>query len=119
MPDRLPSILRDESQQVAFDAVLLIAPECDGVLVSLLKAVQESETSPIRSLNLDWRLAEIFADKRTTDVWLQQHAIATIPTRTIDDTAADLLRGEHDGQLLVRGLRSCGRDLGDGGDEWA
>ena len=93
VPDRLPSILRDESQQVAFDAVLLIAPECDGVLVSLLKAVQESETSLIRSLNVEWRLAEIFADKRTTDVWLQQHAIATIPTRTIDDTAADLLRG--------------------------
>jgi len=96
-PDRLPSVLRDESQQVAFDAVLLIAPECDGVLVSLLKAVQESETSAItsaiRSLNLDWRLAEILADKRTTDVWLRQHGIATIQTRTIDDTTADLLRG--------------------------
>jgi len=95
-PDRLPSVLRDVSQQVAFDAVLLIAPECDGVLVSLLKAVQESKTSAItsaiRSLNIDWRLAKILADKRTTDAWLRQHSIATIQTRTIDDTIAESLR---------------------------
>ena len=44
------------------------------------------------SLNLDWRLAEIFADKRRTDVWLRQHGIATISTRTIDDATADLLQ---------------------------
>ena len=92
-PDTLPTILRDESQQAAFNAVLLIAPECDGVIVSLLKAVAESAALPMLSLNLEWRLAGIFADKRATDVWLRQHAIATIPTRTIDDTTADLLRG--------------------------
>ncbi len=91
-PETLPAILRGDSQQPAFDAVLLIAPECDGVLVSLLKAVQESDASPKLSLNLNWRLAEIFADKRMTDVWLRQHGIATIPTRTIDNTTAEVLR---------------------------
>ncbi len=89
--DTLPTILRDESLQAAFDAVLLIVPECDGVLVSLLQAVQASDVLPTRSLNLDWRLAEIFADKRRTDVWLRQHGIAAIPTRTIDDATAGLM----------------------------
>ena len=92
-PDELPTILCPQSQQAAFDAVLLIAPECDGVLVSLLKALEASDALPMLSLNLDWRLAEIFADKRMTDVWLRNHGIATISTRTIDDTTADLLRG--------------------------
>lgn len=91
--DTLPKILHDQSRHGTFNAVLLIAPECDGILVSLLKAVAESAELPMLSLNLEWRLAGIFADKRTTDVWLRQHAIATIPTRTIDDTAANLLRG--------------------------
>ncbi len=90
--ETLPTILRAASQHAAFDAVLLIAPECDGVLVSLLKAVQEPDACPMLSLNLDWRLAEIFADKRRTDVWLRQHGIATISTRTIDDVTADLLQ---------------------------
>ncbi len=92
-PNSLPAVLRGDPPLAAFDAVLLIAPECDGVLVSLLKAVQESVTSPMLSLNLDWRRAEIFADKRMTDVWLRQHGIATIPTRTIDDATARALRG--------------------------
>ena len=91
-PDTLPTILRNGSQQAAFDAVLLIAPECDSVLVSLLKTVQESDALPMLSLNLDWRLAEIFADKRRTDAWLRQHGIATIPTRTIDDATAGVFR---------------------------
>lgn len=87
-PDTLPAILCAESQQLTFDAVLLIAPECDGVLVSLLKTVQQPDVLPIRSLNLNWQLAEIFADKCRTDVWLRQHGISTIPTRTIDDATA-------------------------------
>ncbi len=93
-PDTLATMLRDESKQAAFDAVLLIAPECDGVLVSLLKAVQESAALPLRSLNLDWRLAAIFADKRMTDAWLQRHGIASIPTRTINDATAAVIQGQ-------------------------
>ena len=91
-PDALPSILHDESRQPPYDAVLLIAPECDGILVSLLKSIQEQPTMPIHSLNLPWRLAELFADKRATDAWLRQHRIATIPTKTIDDTIANMLQ---------------------------
>jgi len=92
-PDTLPAILRGDPQLAAFDAVLLIAPECNGVLVSLLKVAEKLAAWPMLRLNLDWRLAEIFADKRTTDVWLRQHGIATIPTRTIDDPTARALRG--------------------------
>ncbi len=106
-PDALPSLLHDESRQPLYDAVLLIAPECDGILVSLLKSIQERPTMPIHSLNLHWRLAEIFADKRATDSWLRQHCIATIPTKTIDDVSASALRrvaasGERQGVLKPR-----------------
>lgn len=90
-PEALTAILCDDSTPSAFDAVLLIAPECDGVLVSLLKTVQQNRGSPIRSFNLDWQLAEVFSDKQATDSWLRQHGIATIPTRTIDDASAKAL----------------------------
>lgn len=46
----------------------------------------------IRSLNMHWRLAEIFADKKATDAWLRKHQIATIPTKTIDHATAETLR---------------------------
>lgn len=94
-PETLKNILRGDSNQSPYDAVLLIAPECDGVLVSLLKSIQEAPALQIRSLNLHWRLAEIFADKKTTDVWLRQHHIATIPTKTIDQKTADALRRQN------------------------
>ena len=90
-PETLQHILRGDANQSPFDAVLLIAPECDGVLVSLLKAVQEQTMMQIRSLNLNWRLTEIFADKRATDSWLRQNHIATIPTKTIDHATAETL----------------------------
>ena len=91
-PETLQYILRGHTNQSPYDAVLLIAPECDGVLVSLLKSIQEQPAMQIRSLNLNWRLAEIFADKRATDSWLRQHRIATIPTKTVSDTLASLLQ---------------------------
>jgi len=91
-PETLQDILRGDANQSPYDIVLLIAPECDGVLVSLLKSIQELPVLQIRSLNLPWRLAEIFADKKATDEWLRQHHIATIPTKTIDQTTADSLR---------------------------
>lgn len=91
-PEILSKMLCDDSQQSSFDAVLLIAPECDGVLVSLLKTVQQNQGAPTRSLNLDWQLAEIFADKQATDSWLRQHGIATIPTKTLDDAGVETLK---------------------------
>ena len=91
-PETLQVVLRGEANQPPYDAVLLIAPECDGVLVSLLKVIQEQTGLQIRSLNLNWKLAEIFADKRATDAWLRQHHIATIPTKTIDHATAETLR---------------------------
>ncbi len=91
-PETLQHILRGNENHSPYDAVLLIAPECDGVLVSLLKAFQEQPAMQIRSLNLNWRLAEVFADKKATDSWLRQHCIATIPTKTVSDTLASLLQ---------------------------
>ena len=91
-PQSLSNLLDSVSPHAAFDAVFLIAPECDGVLVSLLKVVQSQRRSLIRSFNLDWQLAEIFADKRQTAAWLQYHGIPTIPTRTINDSTAEAFR---------------------------
>ena len=39
-PETLQYILHGDANQSPYDVVLLIAPECDGVLVSLLKAIQ-------------------------------------------------------------------------------
>ena len=112
--DTLPVILRGHSGQSAFDSVLLIAPECNGVLVSLLKAVQGSATSPPLSLNLNWRLAEIFTDKRQTDAWLRQHKIATIPTKTIDDalipSAIDTQHSDADSFAVLKPRDGAGTD---------
>ncbi len=91
-PETLQDILRGCDNQSPYDTVLLIAPECNGVLVSLLKAIQEQPAMQIGNLNLPWQLAEIFADKLATDSWLRQHGIATIPTKTIDHATAESLR---------------------------
>ena len=96
-PETLQYILHGDANQSPYDVVLLIAPECDGVLVSLLKAIQERPALQIRSLNLNWRLAEIFADKKAADSWLRQHQIATIPTKTINHATADTLRSRRVG----------------------
>ncbi|MDA1231797.1 MAG: ATP-grasp domain-containing protein [Planctomycetota bacterium] len=101
-PETLTSILCGDSAPSAFDAVLLIAPECNGILVSLLKTVQQNHVSPIRSFNLDWQLAEVFSDKRATDAWLRQHGIATIPTRTIDDATAEALHAAASQNLFIQ-----------------
>ena len=90
--ETLQRLLRGDTNRLPYDAVLLIAPEADGVLVSLLKAVQEKSAAPLWSVNLDWRLAEIFADKRATDSWLRQHKIANITTKTINDATATMLQ---------------------------
>lgn len=89
-PETLHLVLQGGERQLAFDTVLFIAPECNGVLVSLLKTVQA--TAPeVHTLHLHWRLAEIFADKYATAAWLRQHHISTIPACTVDDTIAATL----------------------------
>jgi tyramine---L-glutamate ligase len=125
-PEILSKMLCDDSQQSSFDAVLLIAPECDGVLVSLLKTVQQNQGAPTRSLNLDWQLAEIFADKQATDSWLRQHGIATIPTKTLDDAGVETLLKPRDGAGAAgtQILEFCRQDFFDlpqqssGNDRW-
>ncbi|MEZ6033075.1 MAG: ATP-grasp domain-containing protein [Planctomycetaceae bacterium] len=89
-PETLPMILQGGTRPFAFDTVLFIAPECNGVLVSLLKTVQESAPE-VQTLHLPWRLAEIFADKYATAAWLRKHDIPTIPVCTVDDAFAATL----------------------------
>lgn len=89
--DWLRSPTRDP---LSFAASLVIAPECDGILVSLLRQLQSGHWATTCSLNVPWAMAEIFADKRQTCRWLQSHDIRTPDTRTIDQAMAEtLLRG--------------------------
>jgi len=89
--DWLRNPTRDPS---TFAASLVIAPECDGLLASLLRQLQSDHWSTTCSLNVPWAMAEIFADKLQTCRWLQSHHIRTPDTRTIDQAMAEtLLRG--------------------------
>lgn len=94
--DRSPSewLHQPTYPPTSFDASLIIAPECDGVLVSLLRQLQSNAWQATRNLNLPWPIARIFADKYRTFQWLEQHGIRTPPTKTLDDAAADVLRGD-------------------------
>lgn len=76
------------------DQLLIIAPECDGLLVDLLQLL-ETHVPHNRLLNLDSRRSAVFSDKLQTCHWLQQHAIPTIPTRVIDAQLAELCRSGH------------------------
>ncbi len=81
----------------AVDAMLVIAPECNGLLVSLLQQIQTGAWKHVRCLNLDSSRAAVFADKRTTAEWLQKHRISTPETKAVGDQLA--------GELLFRRKR--------------
>lgn len=73
------------------DATLVIAPESGGVLVSLLQQLQSGAWQQTRSLNVPWTMAEVFSDKFRTSQWLQERGMATPPTKTLSQAAADEL----------------------------
>lgn len=75
----------------SFEAVMLIAPECDGILVSLLQQIQSGSWRFVRCLNLDSLAAATFSDKRATSEWLRKHKIATPETKAISDQRASEL----------------------------
>jgi len=87
--DWLRSPTRDPSY---FAATLMIAPECDGILASLLRQLQSGHWATTCSLNVPWAMAEIFADKFRTYRWLQENGIQTPETRTIDQATALMLQ---------------------------
>lgn len=72
----------------SFDAIMLIAPEFDGALVSLLQKIQSDPWGCVRCLNLDCKVAEMFSDKRATAEWLRKHRIATPETKAVSDQRA-------------------------------
>ena len=81
--------LRQQSDKAgSFDDMMLIAPECDGALVSLLQEIQCDSWGCVRCLNLDSLAAATFSDKRATAEWLRKHRIATPETKTISDQRA-------------------------------
>lgn len=62
------------------DAVLVIAPETDGVLQ---RQVQRVVSVPVRSLNCSPQAIELCADKVKLAEWLSRRQIATIPTAAL------------------------------------
>jgi predicted ATP-grasp superfamily ATP-dependent carboligase len=90
VPSRVPS---------EFEATFLIAPECDKILVSLLKLLQGDKWEATCSLNVPWSMARIFADKYRTFEWLQKRGIPTPTTKTLDDAAYDRLNSDMSFQL--------------------
>jgi predicted ATP-grasp superfamily ATP-dependent carboligase len=79
----------------AFAATLVIAPECDGLLVSLLQQLQCDTWQDVLNLNVPWSMAEIFADKFRTQSWLQSNGLTTPQTKTLSDHAANALQATH------------------------
>jgi predicted ATP-grasp superfamily ATP-dependent carboligase len=85
-----------------FDATLIIAPECHGILVQLLRQLQTDDRwRKIRNINLDWQLAEIFSDKLLTFQWLQQHELATPATIAISREKRDALLSARNCQHFI------------------
>lgn len=81
-------LCQETDQTGSFEAMMLIAPECDGALVSLLQKVQSDRWRRVRCLNLDSLVAATFSDKRATTEWLRKHRIATPETKAITDQRA-------------------------------
>lgn len=75
-----------------FHASLVIAPECDGILTSLLKLLQSGEWKSVAGLNVSVSLAERFSDKLQTYHWLRQHQIKTPRTVSVSDASAHRLK---------------------------
>ena len=74
-----------------FAASFIIAPETDGILVSLLRQLQSGPWIKSRSLNVPWTMAQIFADKYQTFLWLREQRIRTPATKSLNDAALDSL----------------------------
>ncbi len=75
----------------SFDATFVVAPECGGVLVSLLRLLQSDLWRSTCSLNVPWAMAEVFSDKYWTFQWLERQRIRTPETKTLSDARADEL----------------------------
>ncbi len=85
-----------ETSPQSFAATMVIAPECGGILVSLLRQLQAGYWQAVPNVNVDWQLAEIFTDKFRTFEWLQQHELPTPATKAISVAEHDRLRRRQD-----------------------
>lgn len=92
-------LARPDRDPRTFAATMVIAPECGGTLVSLLRQLQTGRWQDVQNLNVRWPLAEIFTDKFKTFQWLQQHGFPTPRTQTISVA-------EHDELKALKGCQS-------------
>ena len=76
----------------SFAATMVIAPECGGILVALLRQLQTGCWQAVSNLNVAWQLAEIFTDKLRTFEWLQRHGLPTPVTKALSVAEHDRLR---------------------------
>jgi len=90
-PDRDPQ---------TFAATVVIAPECGGTLVSLLRQLQTGLWLTVPNLNVSWTLAEVFTDKFRTFQWLREHGFPTPATKAISVVEYNELRHRRDCQHL-------------------
>ena len=81
-PDRDPA---------TFAATMVIAPECGGTLVELLRLLQAGPWRAVPNLNVSWTLAERFTDKLRTFQWLQSYELPTAMTTAISVAEHDEL----------------------------
>ena len=96
----------------SFAATMVIAPECGGILVSLLRQLQSGCWQAVPNLNVSWQLAEIFTDKLRTFEWLQQHGLPTSATKAISIGDHDRLRRSRDCSYLFADGRSMPMNAG-------
>lgn len=99
-PDLLPTLLH-QAEQV--DEILVIAPETDGCLVSLLHHL-----APHRSklLNPDLNFTTLAADKNRMQLWLRNHGVPTPLGSAADQWGS--LHVEHADQIVLKPADGCG-----------
>lgn len=74
-PDDVLARIRSVAQSV--DAVLLVAPECDGLLVQLVTQLRDSG---LRVISPDTHIVRLGSDKWATYEWCRKSGVPTVPT---------------------------------------
>ncbi|GAB5444425.1 MAG: ATP-grasp domain-containing protein [Fuerstiella sp.] len=80
-PDDVLARIRSVAQSV--DAVLLVAPECDGLLVQLVSQLRDGG---VRIISPDTHIVRLGSDKWATYEWCRKSGVPTVPT-SLNDVA--------------------------------
>lgn len=74
-PDEVLARIRSVAKPV--DAVLLVAPECDGLLLQLVTQLRDSG---LRVISPDTHIVRLGSDKWATYEWCRKSGVPTVPT---------------------------------------